>query len=184
MFNDILFLLFYFFPAFIANAIPPQLGKIPLLNKFNYPMDFGLSFRGQRILGTNKTLRGLIIGTILAGLLCLSQGYIFENSEFLKDISPVNYNDFNPFILGTLLGFGALVGDAIESFFKRRFGIAPGEPWFPFDQIDFALGAAIFSYFYVQLDFKYYIIQILLFFVIHLAAKVLGYYLGLEKKWI
>lgn len=184
MFNDILFLLFLFSPAFIANAVPPQLKKTPILKKFNFPLDFGLSYKGERILGANKTFRGLIAGSILAGILCVIEAQIIEKIEFLQEIAIIDYKEFNPFLLGFLLGFGALAGDAFESFFKRRVGVAPGESWFPFDQIDYALGAALFSYFYVQLDLKYYILQIASFFVIHLLAKVVGFYLGLESKRI
>ena len=32
-------------------------------------------------------------------------------------------------------------GDAVKSSFKRRVGIAPGQPWFPADQLDFIVGA-------------------------------------------
>jgi CDP-2,3-bis-(O-geranylgeranyl)-sn-glycerol synthase len=42
--------------------------------------------------------------------------------------------------------FGALLGDIIESFFKRRVGRKRGEDWIPFDQIDFILGVLFFSF--------------------------------------
>ena len=42
--------------------------------------------------------------------------------------------------------FGALGGDVIESFFKRRAGRNRGEDWIPFDQIDFILGVLFFSF--------------------------------------
>jgi CDP-2,3-bis-(O-geranylgeranyl)-sn-glycerol synthase len=34
-------------------------------------------------------------------------------------------------------------GDALKSLVKRRVGIAPGAPWIPWDQLDFALGALV-----------------------------------------
>jgi CDP-diglyceride synthetase len=37
-----------------------------------------------------------------------------------------------------------MTGDAVKSFFKRRLGITPGKSWFPFDQLDFVLGAILF----------------------------------------
>ena len=42
--------------------------------------------------------------------------------------------------------FGALIGDIIESFFKRRVGIERGKNWIPFDQLDFILGVLFFSF--------------------------------------
>ena len=41
------------------------------------------------------------------------------------------------------LCFGALIGDIIESFFKRRIGKNRGEDWIIFDQLDFIIGALI-----------------------------------------
>ncbi|KAA0006124.1 MAG: CDP-archaeol synthase, partial [Thermoplasmata archaeon] len=42
--------------------------------------------------------------------------------------------------------FGALLGDIVESFFKRRVGKERGEDWIPFDQVDFLIGALILCY--------------------------------------
>jgi len=42
--------------------------------------------------------------------------------------------------------FGALIGDIVESFFKRRIGKVRGQDWIPFDQLDFILGALFFSF--------------------------------------
>ena len=44
------------------------------------------------------------------------------------------------------LCFGALCGDIIESFFKRRVGKNRGENWIIFDQLDFILGAVFLSF--------------------------------------
>ena len=44
------------------------------------------------------------------------------------------------------LCFGALGGDIIESFFKRRTGKDRGEDWIPLDQLDFILGVLFFSF--------------------------------------
>jgi CDP-2,3-bis-(O-geranylgeranyl)-sn-glycerol synthase len=42
-------------------------------------------------------------------------------------------------LFGAILGFAALVGDAVKSFFKRRRGKDRGAPWVPFDQLDFVV---------------------------------------------
>jgi len=41
---------------------------------------------------------------------------------------------------------GALLGDIVESFFKRRMGKERGEDWIPFDQLDFVVGALLLSF--------------------------------------
>ena len=42
-------------------------------------------------------------------------------------------------LFGAILGFAALVGDAVKSYFKRRTGRDRGKPWVPFDQLDFVV---------------------------------------------
>ena len=47
-------------------------------------------------------------------------------------------------LIGFLLGFGALLGDALGSFIKRRMGIGRGKPAPILDQIDFLIVATCF----------------------------------------
>lgn len=42
-------------------------------------------------------------------------------------------------LYGAILGFAALAGDAVKSYFKRRRGKQGGAPWVPFDQLDFVV---------------------------------------------
>ena len=66
------------------------------------------------------------------------------------EYSYLGLNDFLgfPFMIPIIFSicFGALLGDIIESFFKRRIGKKRGEDWIPFDQIDFILGVFFFSF--------------------------------------
>ena len=85
------------------------------------------------------------------------------------------------------LSFGALVGDMVESFLKRRLGRRRGEPWPVADQIDFLLGALLFSFIisreWFMSNFTPYRILFLLIFtpLIHLATNLLAYVLKLKK---
>jgi CDP-2,3-bis-(O-geranylgeranyl)-sn-glycerol synthase len=40
-----------------------------------------------------------------------------------------------------------MLGDIVESFFKRRIGLSRGEKWLGFDQIDFIIGGLLLSLF-------------------------------------
>jgi CDP-2,3-bis-(O-geranylgeranyl)-sn-glycerol synthase len=61
------------------------------------------------------------------------------------DVSPCGTVDiasrawYAIFLFGAIVGFFALSGDAIESYFKRRRGKERGAPWIPFDQLDFVV---------------------------------------------
>ena len=129
-------------PAYIANASALLLGG-------GLPVDFGKKWSdGKRLLGDGKTWRGLFIGTFIG----MTAGFGFSViSKFALNIDfPIKINDFTgfPLMIPILfsLCFGALIGDIIESFFKRRIGKERGENCIPFDQIDFILGVLFFSF--------------------------------------
>jgi len=136
-------LLYLFLPGYFANGSPPIIAKLPLLRRWNTPLDLGGSWNGKRLLGDNKTLRGVIMGTLLAGLVFLLQK--FSLSAVVSTPS-IHYSSL-PWWFGLLFGFGALfLGDCGKSFIKRRLGLAPGKPWVPFDQIDYTAGAFLATF--------------------------------------
>ncbi len=182
MIEVIAFALWFFAPAGIANAAPVFANKIPYLNKWKTPIDFGKSYRGKRILGNNKTWRGLCFGVFTAILTILLQKYLYINNEWLQDlITLVDYSTISP-LLGLLLGVGALAGDAVESFFKRQANVPSGEAWFPFDQIDYILGGILLSSLLVALPPLYNLSILLIWFTLHLISSYIGYLLGLKEK--
>lgn len=129
-------------PVYVANASAVIVGG-------GTPIDFHKNWRdNRRLLGDGKTWRGLLSGTFLgmtAGFgLTVAASYLSE-SEYAF-IGVTNFEGF-PFMILLLfsLCFGALLGDIIESFFKRRVGKDRGQDWIPFDQIDFLLGAFLFN---------------------------------------
>lgn len=135
---------FYFMlPAYFANMTPLIAKKMRILDSLAFPIDRGRKFNGNPVLGNNKTLRGLLLGTAAGIGTAYFQLFLFS-FDFFRDLSFVDYSSINLFLFGFLLGFGSLVGDIGESFIKRRFGKNPGESWIPWDQIDFVFGALIF----------------------------------------
>ena len=113
--------------------------KIPWLKTLDFPMDFYVQYRGKRLLGDHKTIRGLISGILLGIATVYVQKQLFLSSEFIQTVSLLHYPTQSALTLGTLLGAGALIGDAVESFFKRQLDIESGKSWFPYDQIDYCL---------------------------------------------
>jgi CDP-2,3-bis-(O-geranylgeranyl)-sn-glycerol synthase len=85
-------------------------------------------------------------------------------------------------VLGGLLGFGALTGDAVESFIKRQLKINSGQSWFPFDQLDYIFGGILLSSLLVQLAWYVYAWVIVLYFGIHLLTVYVFYKLGVRDK--
>jgi CDP-2,3-bis-(O-geranylgeranyl)-sn-glycerol synthase len=129
-------------PAYVANASALLFGG-------GMSIDFGKKWKdGRRILGDGKTWRGLFIGAFIG----MTAGFGFSVvAKYAVIIDfPIKINDFTGFpmmipIIASLC-FGALIGDILESFFKRRVGKKRGENWIIFDQLDFILGVLLFSF--------------------------------------
>lgn len=172
MIKEIFFVFWFFFPTGLANVAAFCSGKIPYIKSFSYPVDFNKKFRGKRILGDHKTIRGFIFGIVVGVITVYIQILLFQNFKFLRDIIPIDYNSINPVILGGLEGFGALFGDSFKSFFKRQMGILPGKSWFPFDQIDYVLGAIFFTALYIPLSLIQYVTVFVLGFLIHYTTRI------------
>lgn len=176
----VLSVLWFFLPAGVGNLTPIIASKIPFLKRFSYPLDFYLKFNKKRLFGDHKTIRGLISGTIAGIITAYLQVLLYNQFSFFREVSLINYNSYNPFILGFLGSFGALAGDAIKSLFKRQLGIAEGKPWFLADQIDYILGGIFFTSFYVKLGFSTYIILIVVWFFLHPLSTFIGWMLRLK----
>lgn len=181
--EEIIVALWLFLPAGLANMMAAQASHYRTLDFLAISVDQGIEFRGKRLLGKNKTLRGYIFGTFFGLCFALTQVFMYENLG-LSSIFDLDYSEVNIVMYGALVSFGALLGDSVESFFKRQKGVAPGSPWFPFDQIDYILGGLILGSTVYQHDLSGYIAIFVVYFFGHLIFKALGYYLKLDDKKI
>jgi CDP-2,3-bis-(O-geranylgeranyl)-sn-glycerol synthase len=131
--------LWLFLPAYVANMSPVFAAK--LFPKWSAPIDGGrLARDGKRVLGPGKTWRGLVGGAVagaaVAVVLSFAAAGIFRGDDFGRSLgSPA----WAIALFGGLVGGMALVGDAVKSYFKRRRGKERGQPWVPFDQLDFVV---------------------------------------------
>lgn len=129
-------------PVYVANASAVIVGG-------GLPIDFGKRWKdGKRILGDGKTWRGLLSGSFIgmtAGFgLSVAASYVSTSDyQYLGVTDFEGFPVMIPLIFS--LCFGALLGDIVESFFKRRIGKDRGQDWVPFDQLDFMVGALVFS---------------------------------------
>lgn len=137
--DAILGALWLFLPAYVANMSPVFSAK--LLRPWKTPIDFGATHKdGKRVLGDGKTWRGLLMGGIIAGITALLMArfplWAFTELDFGYAQGTSLYAVF---LFGFTMGTGALIGDAVESFAKRRRNLERGAAWFPFDQLDFVV---------------------------------------------
>ena len=150
----------FIFPAYCANAMPVITGG-------DYPIDFGKKFfDGKPILGKNKTFQGFFSGLIIGTAVGLVESAFF------------NY----PLLFGLLLSLGALFGDLAGAFVKRRLGLAPGDLLPVIDQIDFIIGAILFSLPLQILSWELILAVLIITPPIHLLTNFAAYKLGLKNN--
>ncbi len=183
MSNHILFALWFFLPAGIANVTPILVSHVPGLSRLNVPLDNGWRFHGHRLFGAHKTWRGVLSGAFVGTLTVWLQVIGYRHSAWIRSVSqPVIYDHISIFALGLLLSLGALIGDTIESAVKRQVGVSDGQRWFPFDQVDYVVGGLIAVSFYIRLSLEEYGLILVIWFAMHLIFSYLGFLLKLKRQ--
>lgn len=100
----------------IAANGAPILGRLLMKNLWSAPLDLGARFiDGRPLLGSSKTIRGVVCGVVTAGL--------------LAEVVAL------PFEIGILIGALAMCGDIASSFVKRRLGLRSESMAIGLDQI-------------------------------------------------
>jgi len=186
--------LWLFLPAYVANMSPVFSAR--LLPRWKAPIDGGRMHRdGRRALGDGKTWRGLAGGALAGGLMALLMATLAPLLPVFSE-EDLGRSEGAPWALvfgfGAGVGLLALVGDAVESYFKRRRGKERGAPWIPFDQLDFVVfgylgvlaGAPLLPAGWVldQYGDPWVFGTVLLGTpVLHLLVNRIGYWLGLKE---
>ena len=148
------------FPAYCANAAPVIVGG-------GMSLDFGKNFTdGRRVFGKNKTFRGFFFG--------LTVGFLVGLIEVLG----FSY----PLLFAVLSSLGALLGDLTGAFLKRRLNIPPGGLLPVVDQVDFVVGALLFTL-PLQIVSPYVAVAMLIITPpIHLLTNFAAYKLKLKSN--
>lgn len=150
----------FILPAYVANMTPLIVANIVRNRR---PIDMGKYWiDGKRILGDNKSVEGFASG-VLAGII-------------------VGVALGNPF-RGFLMGLGAMVGDVLGSFVKRRLNIAQGESAPVLDQYLFVLMALLFSSSVGYAATLEELVVILIATpILHLTGNYVAYLLKIKRK--
>jgi CDP-2,3-bis-(O-geranylgeranyl)-sn-glycerol synthase len=165
----------------VANVAPVLAAR--LIPRWNTPVDFSKTWQGQPLFGSHKTYRGFAAGLLLGALTLRLQWILSSQSQFAATLNILTLDQMN-LAVGAWLGFCALLGDLIKSFFKRRWNFAPGRSWFPFDQLDWIIGALFGSCFLIPFKISFWIQTLLVGLTLHLCVKTIGFFMGLNEDWI
>ncbi len=172
-------------PAYLASAFAtlPR-GRGP-------PMDFGRSLASdqRRVLGSSKTWSGFLCGSLLALPFGLLEAWLILLAPPHLQLVP----RFASSVLAavpviSLITFGAMSGDALGSFLKRRAGLESGARGLLIDQLPFvllpiALGLLLYPTLFWGTFGSWMALLWLLVFTLglHLTFNWVGFHAGLKK---
>jgi hypothetical protein len=154
-----------------------------------FPIDGGVTLRGRRLFGENKTLRGFVVmvpataAAFVVVVLVAASGS--PAAAGLWNLSPLGYA-----ALGAWAGFGFMVGELPNSLVKRQLGIEPGRAargvaflWqFLGDRLDSGIGMLIAVSLAVPTPWRVWAFVLVLGPAIHWAFSVLMFRLGIKQR--
>ncbi len=145
--------LWYILPSYVANMSPVIFGG-------GRPLDMGRKFLdGRRILGDHKTIKGFASGILIGTLVGCLQGRS---------------------LAGFLLSLGAMLGDSLGSFVKRRMGIEAGGSAPLLDQEGFLIASILLAYPVEPLDMGSILFLLVVTPALHKGTNVIAHRLGLK----
>jgi CDP-archaeol synthase len=164
--------------------------KSRLSQPFNVPLDLGLTFRGRRILGDNKTLRGFIL------MIPASAGSFFLLGLIASRMPPVALRLWPMAppafaLLGLYAGLGFMLGELPNSFLKRQLHIPPGDAprrifakvlFFMIDRFDSIIGMLLAVSLTVPTPWQTWLYIVLIGPAIHWFFSVILYWCGVKGR--
>lgn len=164
---DIAAIILFLLPPYVANAAPVVFGG-------GVPVDFGMAaWDGKRLLGDGKTWKGLIVGIVSGVLVGYAEAALTGNSMFA--------------FLALLSSTGAMLGDILGSFIKRRLDYERGRPSLLMDQLLFILLAIVLAYPILAmmlpqvLTLESIVLVLIVTYVLHRTMNIIANKIGLKK---
>ncbi len=161
-------------PAYVPNSAAAVFGG-------GTPIDLGKRWSdGRKVFGDGKTYRGFLGGMFCGILVGLVEIWVW--SSFNLTALPRQ-----TLLSIALLAAGALLGDLVKSFFKRRLGKERGESWPLADQYDLVIGSFVLILLvYPQWLFENITLPVAAWIVIitpilHRVVNIIGYYIGVKE---
>jgi len=160
----------------------------PMSRRFARPIDGGATFRGTRVFGEHKTLRGFVV-MVPAAAVSFAAIAAALGDPARAGLWPLSIAGYAG--LGACAGFGFMAGELPNSFVKRQLGIRPGEgprgrlasaAQFLVDRIDSGLGMLLAVSAIVATPAVTWLLVLSVGPSIHWAFSVLMFHLGLKAR--
>ncbi len=161
--------LYFFLPAYCANMAPVIFRRFPWLG---FPVS-------EKYFGSHKTWRGLVVAVLFGTAVFWIQRRLY--TQGFVSWALVDYSGFSLWF-GVCMSAGAILGDLVKSYYKRKVDIAPGKPWLGWDQLDFVIGGLIGVMFVYVPDVLVVVVLLVLSSGLHVLVNYLGYILKIQEK--
>ncbi|MFZ2472070.1 MAG: CDP-2,3-bis-(O-geranylgeranyl)-sn-glycerol synthase [Methanothrix sp.] len=175
--NALIIAFWLMLPAYIPNNCAALFGG-------GMPLDGGRIFSdGQRLLGDGKTFRGTFAGTVCG----ISVGLLQNMAAPFVGL-PSFGSGYEQLSILMALSLGAMLGDIVAAFFKRRMGLRRGAPLFIIDQLDFVIGAWLFTlliapdWFMQHFTSTIILIVLIITPILHRVTNIIGYRMGAKRE--
>jgi CDP-2,3-bis-(O-geranylgeranyl)-sn-glycerol synthase len=164
----------------------------PFSRTFSLPLDGGRTFRGRRIFGANKTLRGFVVMVpATSAAFCLVAKIAAGRAGSLEaaGLWPLSLAGYA--LVGAWAGLGFMLGELPNSFVKRQLDIAPGaiadRPFaalwqFAIDRIDSGIGMLVALSLAVPTPWQTWALVVLIGWTFHWSFSLVLYRLRVKPR--
>jgi hypothetical protein len=160
----------------------------PASRRFAQPLDGGLTLRGRRLFGQNKTRRGFVV-MVPASAAAFALLAVLTGDPAALGLWPLSIPGYA--LAGAIAGFGFMAGELPNSFVKRQLDIAPGGAppgplatacQFAVDRLDSGLGMLLALNSFVAVSWQTVAVVLIAGPFIHWTFSVLMFHLGLKPR--
>lgn len=172
--TEFVFAWWILFPIYAANSAPP-------LARGTHPIDGGRAWRdGRRLLGDGKTVEGTFLGFVAGMAVVVAESLLEPALNSFASGWSVTLPHMS-LLAGFTIVAGAIAGDLGGSFIKRRAGLERGANVPGLDQLNFVIGALIFSYWFVAITPLMIVYMLALTPVLHRLFNIIGHRSGVKQ---
>jgi CDP-archaeol synthase len=165
--------------------------RMPASRRLLLPLDGGAHFRGKRVFGENKTVRGFVVMVPAATVSFAALRAIVSrvSPSVAAELWRLDARGYA--VLGAIAGLGFMLGELPNSFVKRQLDVAPGMAppsrvgvamTFVVDRVDSIVGMLIAISLTVPTSWATWAYVLLIGPGIHLAFSVLLYRIGVKAR--
>ena len=160
----------------------------PSSHRFAQPLDAGLTLRGRRLFGENKTLRGFVV-MVPASAAAFALLAMLAGNHPALGLWPLSIPGYA--MAGAVAGFGFMAGELPNSFVKRQLDIMPGDAprralasacQFAVDRLDSGIGMLVALSLLVPVPWRTVAVVLVVGPFIHWTFSVVMFRLGLKPR--